>query len=155
VPDLNIEGGALLGDSLWLAQRGNGAGGMNALIRLRIDAHANFHLRDIVPVELPAIAGVPLTLTDLEPFHRRLLFTAAAEDTRDTYLDGAVAGSAVGVLDPATGAVHELEIAPEAVKLEGVARYGTSGGRDRLHVAADPDDSSRPGVLYTARGPEA
>ena len=96
------------------------------------------------------IDGVPLTLTDLAPAGRgRLFFAAAAEATDDPYLDGDVAGSAIGMLG-ADGAVEAIEIFPGPVKFEGITP--APGGRGLLAVS-DPDDRASPSGLFAVSVP--
>jgi hypothetical protein len=136
IPDLNLEGAAWLDGSLLLAQRGNGARGTNALVRVDLERE---RVEEVVPVALGAVAGVELTLSDLDPLPQgRLGFAASAEDVRSTYDDGAVVGAAVGVLDAASGAVEALEPLPRAVKVEGICG-------DLL--VADADDDAHPSPL--------
>jgi Family of unknown function (DUF6929) len=144
IDDLNIEGAALTGDRLWLAQRGNGPRGHDALVE--IEAGAGLTPEAIVgirPVELGEAAGVPLTLSDLEPLpDGRLAFCAVAEDVRNTYEDGPSAGAAVGVLDPATGSVARLAPLARACKVEGIVARAAGGGALELLLVADADDPS-------------
>jgi hypothetical protein len=136
LPDLNIEGAAWTGGQLWLAQRGNGAGGANALVRADV---GRGRVLEVVPVALGEVGGVALTLSDLDPLpDGRLAFSASAEDVASTYHDGEVAGAALGVLDPRTGEVERLELLPEPLKVEGLCG-------DLL--VADADDDAHPAPL--------
>jgi hypothetical protein len=141
--DLNIEGATLAARTLWLAQRGNGAAGINALVEIVM--RGGFELRGVREVRLPEVAGVPLSLTDVAPWRDdQLLFTAVAEQTNSTYLDGECVGAAVGILVPRTGEVLALELLPEPWKVEGVSYEGG------LRMVVDPDDPTRPGLLLEA-----
>ena len=136
VADLNIEGAAWLDGALWLAQRGNGAAGADALVRVDLAAR---RVAAVVPVALGEAGGVPLTLSDLDPLPGgRLGFAASAEDVASTYLDGTVVAAAVGVLDAASGDVEALEELPEPLKVEGLCG-------DLL--VADADDHRHPAPL--------
>lgn len=145
---LNVEGAAMTGPRLRLLNRGNGARGVDALVDLdgertlralgagRVGADV---VRTVRRWELGQAGGVRLTFTDASPLpDGRLVFTAAAEDTRDAYADGPVKGSAVGVL-AADGTPLFLDAVDTVVKLEGVdARV--EGGRIHLLLVADADD---------------
>lgn len=167
LPELNIEGATALGESLWLAQRGNGALGMNALIELDLRETSTAlasgaaieprMLRAIHPVRLGSIEGAPLSITDLcaHP-DGRLIFSAAAEPSGSTYEDAATTGSALGVLT-LRGEVAQCVRISERCKVEGIALV-----HDALHDAsrnlslwlvADPDDRALRAPLFCARWP--
>jgi hypothetical protein len=160
LPELNIEGAAVQGDRLWLAQRGNGASGMNACVELDLAAaccalangaplEANVLLA-IHPVRLGEIEGAPLSLTDLCAHPGGgLLFSAAAEPSGSTYDDAPTTGSAVGVLDLRGNVVRCLRVA-ERRKLEGIA---LSESRHTLWLVADPDDRALRAPLLRASWP--
>jgi hypothetical protein len=152
--DLNIEGGVVYGGQLLLAQRGNGRGRENALVVLdlpqvlrdlqdgQLSAAA---LQRIVPLHLPELDGVPLSLTDLSVAPGgALYFTATAEATDSSYLDGACVGSVLGRLDAQLTVVELNRLAP-VVKIEGLAFQ--SDGRPLL--VADADDPTIASPLFT------
>jgi len=158
IAELNIEGAAVAEGRLWLAQRGNGASGLNALIELDLElARAALEagapidarsLRAIHIVRLGAIDGAPLSLTDLAAVPGRgLLFSAAAEPSGSTYDDAPVTGSIVGLLTTRGAVVHQLRVAPTC-KLEGIAI-----ARDHLWLVADPDDRAQRAPLFRAAWP--
>ena len=108
--EINIEGAFVSGDRLSLLQRGNKGDARNARIRVALPAVLDAlsdgeplpraALFDITPFELGAIAGVPLCFTDGAALGGgAFAFTAVAEDTEDSYADGACAGSAIGIID--------------------------------------------------------
>lgn len=152
--DLNIEGGVAYGGQLLLAQRGNGRGRENALVLLdltqvlrdlqdgQLSAAA---LQRIVPLQLPELDGVPLSLTDLSVAPSgALYFTATAEATDSSYLDGACVGSVLGRLD-AQLVIVELNRLTPVVKIEGLAFQ--ADGRPLL--VADADDPTIASPLFT------
>lgn len=156
---LNIEGAAVVGAGrLRLLHRGNGAMGEDALIDLDLErtrrglevgALGPDVVRTTQRWELGRAGGVRLSFTDASPLpDGRLVFTAAAEDTRDAYADGVVTGSAVGVLAP-DGTPVFLDAVDAKVKLEGVdARV--EGGRVHLLLVADADDPAVAAPLLEA-----
>ena len=159
IPRLNVEGGSVAGDELFLLQRGNKGDRLNALIRLPLSALLQglgggiFEPGDarisLVPVELGSIDGVPLSFTDCATLpDGRIVFTAAAEDTADSYHDGGCAGSAVGVLDPA-GRVLRLEPLEARHKVEGVHAW-IEGAAIGLLLVTDADDAAVPASLLAA-----
>lgn len=161
--ELNVEGAALVGDVVRLFGRGNGAARgdarpVNATCDLDARALLAFLLDGAPPPRpervaqhaLGAVGGVALGFTDAVALDDgRVLFTAAAEDSPDAVEDGAVGGSAIGVID-AGGAVRWTPIAdadggPLADKAEGIALASADGAR--LWVVTDADDPERPAEL--------
>lgn len=134
--DVNLEGAEWHAGALVLAHRGAG-GAPSALIRV------GWPELDVQGVELvPAgiIGGVASGLTDLARLpDGRLLASWAAEATDNAYDDGAVAGSAIGVLG------DEPWQLDGDWKVEGL----WSDGREVLMVT-DADDASKPAVLLRA-----
>ncbi|MCY1055704.1 hypothetical protein [Nannocystis sp. SCPEA4] len=158
VPELNLEGAAAWGDHLVLLQRGNGAGNRSAIVRLdregvaaavraRVAWTADL-VRDLAFIDLGDIEGVPYSVTDAAALpDGGLLLTAAAEDTRDTYADGACLGSALIRLDPPhTIAWHRA--LPGRHKFEGVWAEPDGDGV-RVHLVADADDPTIRAPLFT------
>jgi hypothetical protein len=156
---LNVEGAAVTGGRLRLLQRGNGDQGTDALVDLDHERVIRAlgagrepgpeTVRTVRRWELGQAGGVRLSFTDASPLpDGRIIFTAAAEDTRDTYADGPVAGSAVGVLAP-DGSPQFLDEVDAKVKLEGVSAR-VEGGRVHLLLVADADDPAVPAPLLEA-----
>ena len=162
VPELNIEGAAVGAEAVWLLQRGNGASRFNALIELdlarvvrTLDASASIGadaLGSVTPVTLGDLDGVPLSFTDaVARPGGGLIFSAAAEDTSDTYQDGACAGSIIGVL--VDGRVTQRVRVNPTLKLEGIALAGDDRSGLMLWLVADPDDREIRASLYRATLP--
>lgn len=154
--DLNIEGLAAVGDVLYLAQRGNSVEGCNAIIELDLEAclsasdekepWSGEFVRRIRPVTLGSIDGVRLTLTDISPLDSdHLLFTAAAENTADTYADGPIVGSVLGRYSLENGRIS-VERLNGDWKVEGVC----ASGDGRILMVTDGDDPTRPAQLLVA-----
>lgn len=109
IPDLNIEGGVVLGEKVLLLQRGNGKAGFNAVIDFGLDhlqalLHGQFMRETFSPriteMQLPKIAGVSLTFTDACAYEGQVYFSAAAESGSSTYEDGETIASAIGRMGP-------------------------------------------------------
>lgn len=158
VKELNIEGSVVVGDALRLLQRGNSAAGISAFVdvdlaaftRDRIDAGA---LRGVVPVELGKLHGVALGFTDASRLpDGRLLFSAAAEDTQNTYDDGECKGSAVGVAD-VQGRIIALHPVDAACKVEGIVFERIEHGHAVATLVADGDDPHHPAPMMRVRIP--
>lgn len=158
-PALNLEAAAAVADALLLLQRGNGRANRSALVELDAAAVARA-LADARPwtpelvravhrIDLPERRGVPLAFTDASPLpDGSLIFLAAAEDSLDTYQDGALTGVAIGRLAP-DRTLRWLTDIPDAPKLEGL-HAEPDGDLLRLWLVADPDDREIPAPLYTA-----
>jgi len=166
LPALNLEGACVVGDTLVLLQRGNGAEGVNAIVTLSLDAvlSALAHreawspslLQSIRPVALPPLEGVPLGLTDACPHPTRsdaVVFVCAAEGGGSTYENGDYVGSAVGVLG-LDGDVHgPLSRLMEVMKIEGVHAEAGDVGALELILVSDPDDPTVQAPLYRVTVP--
>ncbi|HKP59799.1 MAG TPA: hypothetical protein VJV78_23910 [Polyangiales bacterium] len=155
LPELNLEGGAVWGERVWLCSRGNSARRDDALIELDqagfCEAIAAGRaptadvLRVVRRVQLGELYGAPLSLTDLSVWRGKLLFSAAAEASENTYDDGAVTGSIVGVMS-----LLGLAQAPEQVpglKIEGIC----AADENTLFLVADADDRGSRAPLFRAR----
>ncbi|MEQ1501025.1 MAG: hypothetical protein ABMB14_02290 [Myxococcota bacterium] len=155
---LNIEGAVATGDVLRLLQRGNGAGGVNAELRIPLAwlaerlGHLD-HPRPPPPVEvrrwaLGTLGGLPLSFTDgvgIGP--EAWVYAAAAEDSPNTVDDGAVTGSAFGVVsggDARWTPIVDRDGRVVPLKAEGIAP-GTAPGE--WWVSTDADDPDAPAEL--------
>lgn len=133
---LNLEGAEWHAGGLVLAQRG-AAGAASAMVRV---SWPDLVVEDIEPVDGGGLHGVPLGMTDIARLpDGRLLASWAAEDTKNAYDDGAVAGSAIGFPGEEPWALDG------DWKVEGL----WSDGRELLMVT-DADDPSQPAVLLRA-----
>lgn len=179
--DLNIEGMAVYGESLVLAQRGNsvdanGNPAQNLLIHLDLGEVLESIYTDLsvgelelrgarsyelghLPVERDGVIHeVKIDFTDLDAVtadpHQRLVFTAAGEGPDGSPVQNVIAGSAVGVIDADGDLLSVTPLADRSIKLEGVdARFNpTLGGIDLLLVS-DADDPNVPAPLFAARLP--
>ena len=160
LPELNLEGAAVLGGQLVLLQRGNGTAGVNAIVSLELGA-VNEGLRadppqipaaalaDVRRLELGVVGQVRLAFSDLAALpDGRAVFAAAAEDVHDVYADGGCEGSVVGVLGP-DGELERVETLEGMAKVEGLAAR-LEGETIELLMVADADDRSRPAPLLAA-----
>lgn len=144
-PDLNIEGAFATGDQFRLLQRANKGDARNACISypladlqewLAQQRSAPPQPLGIMPYTLGEVAGVPLGFTDAAGLAGGgWIFSAVAEDTGDSYLDGACAGSAIGWVD-ADGVLQRMETLAGAPKVEGIAVLADG----RILMVTDADD---------------
>jgi hypothetical protein len=159
LPALNIEGALVRGDALILLQRGSREHPLNALVHLPLrnvldgivardamDAHIPHAFQH---VDLGAIDDVALAVTDGAALpDGRLVLTAVAERSPDSYVDGPCVGSAIAVLDD-KGRVMVLHRLQPTEKIEGVHAW-IDGGTIRLLLATDADDVNVAGRLLSA-----
>src|SRR5688500_12605545 len=158
----NIEGALTLGGELILLQRGNKGDRRNARIRFGLarvlESLANAKpfdvgsLLGIDPLELGAVGDVPLGISDGAALpDGRMVFTAIAEDTADSYEDGACCGAALGIVGKG-GSLDLLEPIDAGYKVEGVeARI--EGDTIRVLMVTDADNADIPASLVEARLP--
>ena len=180
--ELNIEGMAVHGRYLVLAQRGNstaddGSPAKSMLIHLSLsEVLRSFytdlkvgrleieHLREYDLGHLPLEAGgeqhdIKLDFTDLDAVsddpERRMVFTAAGEGTDDQgAAKGLIAGSVVGVISAEGDLLATYPLEDTSIKLEGVdARYNPATGTLDLLLVSDADDPDVPAPLMAARIP--
>ena len=170
--ELNVEGAAVLGDHLVLANRGNGARtehltAVDALLELPL-AGLLAHLAGgpppafgmVRPFDLGAIDGIRLTFTDLCARHPDgpLYFLASAEASPNAVDDGAVVGTAIGRIDGQIASVvqlHDVDGARLTDKIEGLAWARPDGTGDRAYVVVDRDDPDLPSECLTIVLPPA
>lgn len=145
--DLNIEGAFVAGDTFHLLQRGNKGNAVNACIRFALDAVQAWLLHGgpapapshVLRMDLGTAGGVPLGFTDGAPWPGRgWVFSAVAEDTEDSYNDGACAGTVLGWVAP-DGRLLHVEPVAGAPKIEGIAPLGAA----RILAVTDADDPAQ------------
>ncbi len=153
-PNLNIEGAVAIDGELRLLQRANKQHRRNAIVRyslaLALDAlqrGAAIEPSNIDTIDLGVIDGVPLSLTDGAGLSDgRMVFTAVAEDTADSYNDGACLGAAIGIA-ARDGTVTFLDRIDGCHKVEGVSAR-IDGDSLRLILVTDADDRAVPASLF-------
>ena len=157
--DLNIEGVVIQGDCLKLWQRANNQHRANAVIEYNLaDLYAviveqnktlTLHPQRIDYYDLGEVAGVPLTFTDAYALgDGACVFTAAAENTENSYLDGECVAAAIGLID-AQRQLRWLKPVQPVYKLEGISAKQV-GQQLRVHLVSDADNSEVPAQLLEA-----
>lgn len=163
-PELNIEGAVICADELVLMQRGSRKAPENACIRLPLaavlDALSNARpvpapeSMDVQSVALGRIGTTMLSFTDAAALpDGRLVFTAVAENAKDSVEDGPCAGAAIGIL-ARDGRIEWMRTLASVQKVEGVHAH-VEGGRIHLLLVTDADDAAVPGLLLKAEIPLA
>lgn len=154
---INVEGAFVQDGRFVLLHRGVDGGAPNALVSwpeavwtaLVSGRASTLPAPTLRMIELGRLDGVMLAFTDATPLaDGRWLFAAAAEATRDSCADGAVAGSVIGHVD-AQGRVHMRRVHGRH-KIEGLAARAAPGGGLQLAMVTDDDDPSQPARLLTA-----
>lgn len=150
--DLNIEGAFVAGAEFLLLQRGNKGDARNASITYLLadllawlddPQRAPPGVQHIQTHELGDVDGVPLGFTDGTPLpDGGWLFSAVAEDTSDSYNDGACAASMIGWMDPSTR-LRRMLVLDGKPKVEGLALAHDG----RLWMVTDADDPATPSQL--------
>jgi hypothetical protein len=141
--DLNIEGALNLNGEFFLFQRGNGKNGTSAVLR-----GTDLSDRDmkIIPLTLPHLGKIPLTITDATARDKEIWFLAVAENTDSTYLDGEITGSFLGRLDEKFEVLDFMKL-DFPHKPEGLA-FAADGS---LFVVTDDDSRAKPSRLFKTR----
>ena len=164
--DMNIEGVLPIADTVRFFGRGNGAtrrgiDAVNATCDVSLTALLEY-LDDpihrappgadgFVQYALGNIDGVSLGFTDAASCGADVLYTATAEASADATVDGAIAGSAVGVIDVTGGVRFAVITDANGVaireKVEGLLLSRSAPGV--VYLVLDPDDTTRPSELCT------
>lgn len=163
--DFNIEGAFVANGMLCLLQRGHKGGSPNAIIRLDANHFMGWlngrqserpPVLAIAQIDLGKVRGVPLSLTDGAALEGgrwvgHWLFSAVAEDTNNSYQDGACVASVIGMAN-ADGRVLHMHRLKGAPKVEGISVQTT---RQELVVTmvTDADDPARASQLLRVRLP--
>jgi hypothetical protein len=160
---LNIEGAFVEGGALVLLQRGHRGAPVNASIRFAWPAVGAWLAGQggtppplaVAQHALGGLDGVPLGFTDGAALPGGgWLFSAAAEDSADAYLDGECAGSVIGEVD-AAGTLRGLVRLDQRCKVEGLEAIGSAvaGGAVELLMVTDADDRAAPAQMLRGRWP--
>jgi hypothetical protein len=144
--DLNIEGAFVANEVLHLLQRGNKGDARSACITYLLAWLAGTRAQPPAPLrttvfDLGTVDGVPLGFTDgaaLPGGNGSWIFSAVAENTDDSYADGACVASAIGWIG-ADGVLQRMAALEGAPKVEGIALDGAG----RLLMVTDADDPAR------------
>lgn len=158
ITGLNIEGAVVLGKQLALLHRGGKMQPQSALaylglpeLQAAISADGQVAETSTIQVrflDLGKIAGATLAFTDGAALpDGRIVFSAVAENTEDSYLDGPCVGAAIGILGP-DGDVQLLERLEPVEKIEGIH---VKPGTEPLEIllVTDADDAAVPAKLLS------
>lgn len=151
---LNLEGAVLQDEQLLLFNRGNMDHPASQVLEVPLAAVLNggpikAALR--ATLTLPLLDGVPLTVTDACALPgSRILLSAVAEATTNSYSDGELRGAALVTLDAHLQVCAVEPLAP-ALKVEGLALRMAADGAQLLCVT-DADDPETASGLWAGSG---
>lgn len=162
--DLNIEGCFVAGGDLHLLQRGNQSDPRSVCIHLdwmqmqawllngQGDAPQAHSLQTIDMGSAGVVDGVQLSVTDATAMpDGRWAFSAVAENTHSSYLDGPCIASAIGIMG-ADGRLEHLHRLQGAAKVEGICT--PSGGKPGVvMLVTDTDNPAQASQLLTVQLP--
>lgn len=159
--DLNIERALVVSGELLLLQRGNKGSAPNACIRFDWNLFALWlagkqahpaAAKSVQYMDLGAVDGVPLGFTDGAALHGGAwAITAVAENTDNSYEDGACVASVIGTVG-ADGNIQKMYPLEGAPKVEGLAALADSG--DWIFtLVTDADDPTTAAQLLQVRLP--
>lgn len=160
IPDLNIEGGVISGDTVSLFQRGNGKAGFNGIVQFGLEylqelLHGQFNPEPfnprVIEIQLPQVDGVNLTFTDACTHEGQIYFAAAAERGASTYEDGEVIGSAIGRMGSSPVILEQIN----RIKVEGLAVAASEARAMTFYAVTDADDPHIPSQLIELCVPQA
>ncbi len=150
--EINLEGAVVRGDRLLLFNRGNMSHPETCIFETALAAVTGKEAVKACLVKtlaLPLVDGVPLTVTDACSLgDDRLLMSAVAEVTDDSYADGDILGAAIILLDGDLDVIAIEPLEPTA-KIEGLTARRTATGIELLCIS-DADDPDTPSALYSA-----
>ena len=152
VAEINLEGVVVRGDRLLLFNRGNMANPETCIFETALVAITSGEIAEVTLLKtliLPFVDDVPLTVTDACALGGgRVLLSAVAEVTDDSYADGDILAAAIILLN-ADLEVVMIEPLEPILKIEGITARRTESGVELLCVS-DADDPDTPSSLYSA-----
>lgn len=158
IKELNIEGVIVVKNELKFFHRGNGQLKENAVISINLDSFMNFvenqklgpsiKIINSIRFYRSEIKGGPIaTFSDGASLSDgRILFTASVEESANTYDDGEVMGSFLGLMDQDDN-IKWMAPFDINIKAEGIAISETQTEVE-VFITTDPDDPHKASILY-------
>ena len=144
----NLEGAIYNGENWLFFNRGNGKNSKNAIFTVTgenlEDSFSILHNT----IKLPKIKGVETSFTDAIMVNNKIYFLASAEDTYNTYDDGEVFGSIIGIINPETMKVEFTKKISNKAKLEGLALFSESEKEITFLICEDNDTEVLESNIY-------
>ena len=150
-PELNMEGVIFSGKKLRLFQRGNGHGNFNGIFEITVSVSDFLTGSKMVkwPIKFKKIElGSGFGITDVMDLGSKgVLITACNEETKNTYDDGKILGSALFLLK--NGKVKKLKQFDGDIKIEGITgTFDKKSKKLHLVMVDDPDDHEKKSFLF-------
>lgn len=142
---LNIEAVAIQDSILWVGNRGKNVffgWNVSALVHALRTGQPIPEARTIA-VDLPSIQGIEAGLSGAVavPHQNKIIFTASVEGTDDTYNDGEILGSFVGVLNLTTSQIQTMRLPEDkgVLKIESIT-FGAAPQASQAQIVMISDD---------------
>jgi len=157
--ELNIEGATIAGEELKLFQRGNGVLKQNGIINLNL-LKIRSCLQSSGILQIPSDSIISTKNLDLGCMgktiigpgdattirNEKILLVGSAEDSENTYDDGAIVGAGIGLLNQAS-VVEWFIPFRDKIKPEGVA-VEEDEFKIKVYIVTDPDDADQASTVY-------
>ena len=141
---LNIEGSFYIDETLYLFNRGNGDTAKNGIfVRNKKEDSLNF-----TPLSLPIINNVETSFTDAVFYDSKIYFLACAENTSNTYDDGAIYGSILGSINIETLKIEQTIQITNNQKFEGLTVYSNDENEINFLLCEDNDTEELISNIY-------
>lgn len=142
--DLNIEGSFYWNENLYLLNRGNGEFYKNGIFIY------NKEFDNVIykPIKLPIINNVETSFTDAIVQENKIYFLACAENTSNTYDDGEIYGSIIGIINIETFELEQTLQITNNQKFEGITLYSQSENEISFLLCEDNDTEELVSNIY-------
>lgn len=146
--EFNVEGVVHYNNATYFLQRGNGPECENGIFR--IDSTSMSYKK----IPLPSIGNTPSSFTEATVVDDFIYFIAAAEASSSTYLDGEIAGSLIGRINPESFKTEILGAIAGRHKFEGLTFLERSPGSVHFLLCEDSDTQTSETIIYKLAIPD-
>ena len=142
--DLNIEGSFYYNENLYLINRGNGEFSKNGIFIF------NKEFDNVIykPFKLPIINNLETSFTDAIVIENKIYFLACAENTSNTYDDGEIYGSIIGIIDIENFELEQTLQITNNQKFEGLTLYSKHENQINFLLCEDNDTEELISNIY-------
>lgn len=142
--DLNIEGAFYQNDNLYLFNRGNGDTSLNGIFIY----NKEFDNVIFKKFSLPVINIIEASFTDAILLDNNIYFLACAENTSNTYDDGEIYGSILGIIDFETFEITNTIQITDNQKFEGLTFFSQQENEINFLLCEDNDTEELVSNIY-------